>query len=141
MGYTTKFLGSLKFTGELTATQLAHLKKMLNEDCRDHPEWGATDLYYIDLELADDFSGLRWSGAEKTYSMEKLVNVVIREMRKRWPEFGLSGELEAQGEDHDDRWRLVIGADGMAAKVKHPRLGQKVECPYCERTFTLEAKG
>src|SRR4051812_39080287 len=111
MGYTTKFQGELKFKKELVATQLAHLKNMLGEDCREHPEWGAKDLYYIDLEFTDDFSGLKWSGTEKTYGMERIVQLVIDEMRKKWPDFGLTGRLAAQGEDIEDRWTLAIKED------------------------------
>ena len=140
MGYTTTFKGDLKFTKELSASQLAALKAMMGEDCRDHPEWDAKDLYYIDLELNDDFSGLRWSGQEKTYGMVKLVNLVITEMRKKWPDFGLAGTFSAQGEDVEDRWTLAIGKDGMAEKHKVPIVGERITCPHCEGKFILEAK-
>jgi len=142
MGYTTKFEGTLTFTTEATASQLAALNAMMGEDCRDHKEWNAPDLTYIDLELAPDFSGLTWSGAEKTYDLEKLVNVVIRVMRERWPEFGLTGSMMAQGEDCDDRWMLVIGEDGWATKAKIALTGTVVDCPECGHRFVLakEAK-
>lgn len=140
MGYSTNFKGELKFTKELTASQLAAVKAFLGEDCRDHPEWGAKDLYYVDLELTDDFSGLKWSGAEKTYGLEKIVNVVVTEMRKKWPDFGLAGQLNAQGEDQTDRWTLVMGNDGLAEKRKVPVVGEKIECPKCGEHFILEAK-
>ena len=120
MGYSTDFRGTLEFTHELTASQLAYLNIILGEDCREHPEWQADinavsdhKLDYIDLELATDFSGIRWNGAEKTYSMTECVNLIIRLMQKRWPDFGLEGKLEAQGEDWDDRWFLVV--DGGTA--------------------------
>lgn len=138
MGYSTRFQGELKFTKELTASQLAHLKTMLGEDCREHPEWGTKDLYHIDLELTDDFSGLKWSGAEKTYGLEKTTNVVIDQMQKKWPDFGLSGQLAAQGEDVEDRWVLTIKADGRATKVKTPPVGKKITCPHCEEDFFYE---
>jgi hypothetical protein len=138
MGYHTEFKGKLEFTTEMTATQLAALKKMLGEDCRDHPEYEAPGLYYIDLELMEDFSGLEWSGAEKTYDMEQLVNVVIKQMRKQWPEFGLSGILAAQGEDIEDRWELRIGDDGFAQKRKIVISGTRIVCPHCEGTIILE---
>lgn len=138
MGYSTKFTGELKFAKELTATQLAALSAMMGEDCREHPEWGAKDLYYIDLELNEDFSGLRWSGAEKTYGMEKCVNVVIGEMRKRWADFALTGQLNAQGEDVEDRWTLSIGGpDGLAMKTKVPVVGQRITCPDCGHKFIV----
>jgi len=139
MGYSTKFKGELRFTVEPTASQLATSKAMCGEDCREHPEWNAPDLYYIDLELTEDFSGLRWSGVEKTYDLDKLVNVVIGEMRKKWPDFGLTGTLAAQGEDVEDRWELTIGEDGMAHKMNIAVAGKIVMCPHCEGRFELEA--
>jgi hypothetical protein len=140
MGYTTTFKGELKFTKELTASQLAHLKTFFGEDCRDHPEWDEPDLYYIDLELTEDFSGIRWSGAEKSYGLEKQVSMVVREMRKKWPDFALAGTLSAQGEDAEDRWTLYINDVGMANKAKVPIVGQRVTCPSCEHEFILEDK-
>lgn len=137
MGYTTEFKGELKFTKELTATQLAELASMLGQDCRQHPEWGTKDLYYIDLELTKDFSGIKWDGSEKTYGLENLVNVVIHQMRKKWPDFGLSGSLLAQGEEIGDIWQLTIGDDGLAKKVPVALAGRIVTCPHCDERFLL----
>ena len=139
MGYTTRFDGELKFTSEPSAKALAKLNAMMGEDCRAHRDWNAAGLYYIDLELTKDFSGLKWNGAEKTYDLDKLVNVVIRVMRTEFPDFGLSGSLMAQGEDVEDRWVLTIGEDGWASKQKIAITGQRVKCPNCEHKFILEA--
>lgn len=139
MGYTTTFTGELKFTHEPSVKQIAKLDSMFGEDCREHKEWNAPGLYYIDLEHNDDYSGIRWNGAEKTYDLDGLVNVVIREMRKEFPEFGLSGTLIAQGEIADDRWQLVIGDDGLAKKVAVHIVGTKVQCPNCEHKFYIES--
>lgn len=123
MGYNTEFTGELKFNTVLTAPQLVTLNAMLGEDCRDHPEWNApSNLYYIDLELNEDSTGIKWDGAEKTYNIEKLVNVVVSVMRAKWPRFGLTGKLNAQGEDAEDYWELIIGEDGLAHKVKFDTL-------------------
>lgn len=138
MGYSTDFKGELRFVNEPTASQLVALKNMCGEDCREHPEWGTDGLYYIDLELTDDFTGLRWNGAEKTYDLDKLVNVVIIEMRKRWPDFALTGALAAQGEEVTDRWALVIGETGLAEKRKVAVTGAIVTCPECACRFVLE---
>lgn len=143
MGYTTEFKGELKFTEELTATQLAEVSKFLGEDCRNHPEWEVGlskfggDLYYIDLELTEDFSGLKWNGTEKTYSLDRLVNVLIINMRKIYPSFALEGFMTAQGEDVDDRWTLIIKEDGLAHHVDNPPTGTRIECPHCEQHFYL----
>lgn len=140
MGYTTQFEGKLRFAVPPSVEQLAALNALLGEDAREHPEWEADRLSYIDLDLTNDFSGLKWSGAEKSCDMDKQVNVVITQMRKRWPEFGLTGALAAQGEDVTDRWALEIGADGLACKRKIAMTGDVVECPHCERKFVLAGK-
>ena len=138
MGYTTKFQGSLGFKHEPTAQQLAALNEMFGEDCRDHPEWGATDLYYIDLELTSDFAGVKHDGSEKTYDLEKIVNVVTSQMRKRWPDFSFTGSMAAQGEEVDDRWQLFIEEDGRATRREVKVVGAKCICPECGHKFIIE---
>lgn len=140
MGYSTDFLGELKFTTDLTAKQLAKVKSFLGEDCRDHPEWNTEDLFYVNLELLDDFSGLKWDGSEKTNDLDEIVNVVINEMRKEYPDFGLEGKLLAQGEELTDRWLLSI-ENGRAVKKKIELKGTKVTCPHCGEIFILESDG
>lgn len=141
MGYSTNFTGELRFTSEQTESQLAALETMFGEDLRDHLEWDAEPgLYCVDLELNDDFTGIKWNGAEKTHRLEKIVNVVLCEMRKKWPNFGLTGTMMAQGERIEDRWALTIGEDGLAHKVKLVVTGQVVTCPHCENQFILEGK-
>lgn len=137
MGYSTTFKGSLKFVPELTASQLAKVKSFFGADARSHPEWGTKDVNYIDLQFTDAFDGMEWDGAEKCYGMLEAVNLIIREMRKEYPSFGLEGKLLAQGEDYEDRWELVI-QDGWAKERRLPRVGQKVKCPHCHNSFTLE---
>jgi len=137
MGYSTSFSGELRFATDPTASQLAKLNTMFGEDCRDHPEWDASGLYYIDLELTPDFLGIKWNGAEKTYGMDKCVNVITKEMRKEWPEFAFVGGMLAQGEDIEDRWTLSIGDDGMAFASKLAITGKVVTCPHCEQRFEL----
>lgn len=139
MGYNTIFKGEFKFVQELTASQLAKIKSFLGEDCRNHPEWNAPGLYYIDLVLLDDFSGLRWDDeTEKTYDMVDLLNLIIDQMRKDIPEFGLRGKFLAQGEDIDDRYEIII-KDGRAVEHKSIIAGAKIMCPRCEEYFYLES--
>ena len=137
MGYTTTFKGELKFANEPTAPQLAKLKKIFCEDCREHPEWAAPGLNYVDLELNDDFTAIRHDGSEKTYELEHIVNLVIRLMRSDWPEFGLTGSMLAQGEDPEDRWSLTIGENGQAMKVEITITGSICTCPECGHRFEV----
>lgn len=142
MGYSTQFVGVLKFAHEVTVPQLAALKDILGEDVRDHPEWPKAPerayLNYIDLQLTDDFSGLEWNDAEKTYGLEEAVNVVTALMRQKWPEFRLTGHLNAQGESFEDRWSLVLDAEGHATKQPVVIPGRIVTCPQCEEKFAIE---
>ena len=137
MGYSTTFKGELRFTTDLTAKQLAKVKSFLGQDCREHPEWGKKNLTYIDLELLDDFSGLKWDGGEKTYDLTEKVNLIIDEMQKEYPDFGLEGKLVAQGEDIEDRWSMII-ENGKAIERKIELKGEKVTCPHCGLKFILE---
>lgn len=83
MGYTTQFEGILKFETPVTTEVLAELSKYLGKDRRDilgcddetiyqDGKYG-TYWYYIDFELAPDFSGIQWNGSEKSYDMEHII--------------------------------------------------------------------
>jgi len=143
MGYSTNFDGVLKFKSVLTPEQIAKVRSFLGEDCREHPEWeGSRGLTYIDLKFLgrrnnEDFSGLEWNGSEKTYQLVEKVNLIITEMRKEYPDFGLEGSILAQGEDIDDRWILSI-ENGLAVEKMLGIVGKEIQCPNCGNHFTLE---
>ena len=139
MGYHTEFRGSLRFNTKLTETQLSSIKQILREDCRDHPEWDAMDLTYIDLALLSDNSGIQWDGSEKTCNMPELVNVIITQMRKEFPGFALTGVISAQGEV-GDFWELYISDDGIAKKRKLLVTEEIIVCPHCNGTINLSCK-
>ena len=143
MGYSTNFTGELKFTEELTGSELAALKGFLGQDRRsigfnndsiyEGGKYGSY-WYHIDLEFLDDFSGIKWNECEKTYDLDCIINWLLD---KSGVDFGLTGELLAQGESYDDRWRLAI-VDGKAKRIDFPRIGDKITCPHCEEEFILE---
>ncbi len=140
MGYHTEFRGSLRFNTELTEIQLSFIKQILREDYRDHPEWDAMDLTYIDLALLPDNSGIQWDGSEKTCLMPELVNVVITQMRREFPGFGLSGMISAQGAEIGDCWELYISDDGFAKKRKLVATEEIIACPYCYGSINLSCE-
>jgi hypothetical protein len=140
VGYSTEFKGVLKFTADLPASQLGRLNEFLGKDCRDYPEWGCPHLTYIDLEITDDFSGLQWDGGEKSYDMVDKINMILLRMREEYPEFGLIGKLQAQGEDFDDRWVLTFDDNGKAIRQDLMIVGEILECPYCGGKFEKEEK-
>lgn len=143
MGYTTEFKGVLLFSKELTASELCYLSTFLGEDIRDHNEWPTNEhsenLYYsIDLALKKDFTGLEWTGKEKSYDMVSQVNYLISVMKAKKESFGLVGEFLCQGEEIEDRWKLIINESGLAEKLEVVLVGKKIVCPHCEESFILE---
>lgn len=137
MGYSTTFKGELKFTNDLTSDQISLVSSFLGQDCRDHPEWGDDSLTYIDLEFTKDGKGLKWDGSEKTYDLTDKVNLIIRNVQKKYPEFGLTGSLIAQGEDIEDRWSLTMESN-VAIKKETAIAGKTILCPHCGEHFILE---
>lgn len=137
MGYNTEFKGVLTFNSDIKVGALRKLTTYLGEDCREHPEWDRPDLTYINLEITEEYVGLQWNGAEKTYDLVDKVNLVIREMQKKFPEFALEGELVAQGENMNDRWILKM-ENNVAVKKSIVITGEIITCPHCGEKFVLE---
>lgn len=139
MGYSTKFCGTLKFVNEPTVVLLRDLQALLGANLRKLEPGVVHESTYIDLELTPEMDGLQWSGAEKTYSMVDTVNWLIGKMRKKYPMFDLTSMLEAQGEDADDTWQLLMQG-GKAIRVNISPTGTEVRCPECGHTFRVTTK-
>jgi hypothetical protein len=120
MGYTTNFTGLLKFKKELKASQISLLKHILEDENE-----------IVDLEINKYFTGIKWNGMEKTYEMDKMVNTVIRKMTKKYKDFKLVGELIAQGEEYEDKWKLVM-INNVANIVKIQIISKTIQCPHCD---------
>jgi len=134
VGYSTEFRGKLTFSRELRASELRTVRALHRGVRRDHPEWGAGSWCYFAFRLTDDLDGVEWDGSEKTYDAEGQVNLLLRTLP---PDVTLEGELLAQGEDLEDRWRLVV-QDREARRVDVVLAGKVVECPGCGHRFELE---
>ena len=143
MGYSTRFEGTLSFVGEVTVADIRLMKLMFDEKFDDHPEWrehvrsqpNTKNIGWVDLCFTDNLDGIQWDGSEKTYGLEHVITALIAEVRKQNPSFGLSGELQAQGEDFDDRWILRI-EHGRAVKV--PVEVKSIRCPECGHEWEPE---
>jgi hypothetical protein len=98
-------------------------------------------------EPTKDGNYIQWDEGEKFSNsvewMQYLINHFIGEdpiAKKELPFLNphkLSGEIQAQGEDYNDRWVLVV-SDNHAKRVDNDRAGKTVCCPHCEEEFTLE---
>lgn len=136
MGYNTDFYGELDYKNPITDEQLGYLKQLIKTDLMNHPEWERLNLsYYIELECDEEC--IRWDGSEKTYDMVEKVNLLIKVMREKYPDFELVGRLEAHGEEHDDIWALEI-VDGVAVtKSLKVMIDEPVCCPHCKKSFNI----
>jgi effector-binding domain-containing protein len=70
-------------------------------------------------------------------SMPELVNVVITQMRRDFPRFGLTGIMTAQGSEVGDCWELYISDDGFAKKRKLVITEKIITCPHCAGLINL----
>lgn len=140
MGYDTEFTGELYFKQDVTNKQIALIKSMCGEDCRDHPEWECdSELTYIDLELNDDYSGIKWNGSEKTYDLADKINLIVKIVRQTWPDFdGFEGQIKARGEYGDSDWLILCHEDGTVYEHKLVLVGDNVTCPSCGHRFKPE---
>jgi len=130
MGYNTDYIGKIGFSNPLTEEQMTELDKFLGEDVRDHKEWERDSdrgLTWIDLDFTDDGLGIEWNGSEKSYEMKDKLNLILRNMRKLYPEFGFTGELLAQGESIEDRYVIKFtGPNGTAVEINDKEEKQKI---------------
>jgi hypothetical protein len=120
MGYTTKFTGHVDVTPPLNATEVAFLKNFADEDNRHDP--GAPGSY-CDWQPTEDGAGIEWNRTEKFRYAEEWMRYLIDQFLKQGavastiddPQFAgltfdhiVNGTIEAQGEERDDLWRLVV---------------------------------
>lgn len=135
MWYSTSFTWSLKFNDNITVKELSLVKSFLWEDYRDHPEWGSLDLSYIDLQLSDDLSWIEWDWSEKTYDLDKKIDLIISKVREVYPEFSLSWSMLAQWEDVWDVWNLSIWPNWYTMVNSIALPWDQITCPMCQHKF------
>lgn len=140
MGYTLQYRGILKIEPELKTSQLKYLKQFLNTDKRQHPEWEQNEYfnklhYTIDMELTEDFDGIRWTGAEKSCEVPAQINYIISQMKKECPDFKLKGKFIVVDPADDNRWEIHINEKGWAEESKTASKGEKIICPQCGTEF------
>lgn len=141
MGYSTDFTGILKFNRAMSNMELAYIEKCMGFDLPDDLEgyiYPHGKPHYIQLQVSKDRLGIQRDNSEKFYKAVEAVNFVIDNVRREIPDFGLTGQLQAQGEEIGDHWFLTISDDGFAKKIDTPKLGDKVRCPNCSCEFDLE---
>lgn len=135
MGYTTDFSGSINIEPPLNQKEIDYLNTFFqarhdkhNDTMSPQPKnftsYGKSEEKFgpwCDLVISDDGKELLWNGAEKSYNMSEWVTYIIEHFIGDNPlsaqndqafdyfvAHTLNGELEAQGEEEDDHWYLVV---------------------------------
>lgn len=132
----------MQFTKPLTAEEELYLCTICDDidlqNSGDHDDWIKPKGYngYIQLVIAKDKSGIKWDGGEKFYDAVDAVNTVIMTMQTKFPDFGLTGTLRAQGEEIGDVWDLTI-VNGKAIEKIPPKSDDFITCPHCEEKFKI----
>lgn len=109
MGYNTEFEGSIEITPALTVDEYVTMEKLTrtrHENNRMYGGSGEAPGYYCDWRFAPDGGSLAWSGAEKSYEMDKWLELIV----KKLPGHEFHGTVLARGEEFHDQWKMV--ADG-----------------------------
>lgn len=150
MGYSTDFFGKLTLNKQLTDEDSQFIKDLnrTRRMKRNIKGYGVDGEFYVNdkdrsgqshtpdiidyneppstqpglwfhLVPTDDDRALEWDGGEKTYNMEDwIVYLINRYLEPRG--YVLNGELEAQGEERGDNWRIKV-TDNVV-KVNHDSL-------------------
>lgn len=163
MGYSTSFTGHVTVTPPLNGPEMDYLRRFANKD---HRKDSGMPGYHCDWVPTDDGLGIQWSGMEKFYDsvewMQYLIDTFLKpgstlstellapvEVRTYDPAFGyftfdhvVSGRIEAQGDDADDRWTLAV-VDNVASQVKYPTLAEWMTTgmPLAAAFETLKSAG
>lgn len=127
MGYNTYFDGELTINNlPKNFEALDFFDQFLGADCRDYPEWGGwyisdnnirCELTHINLVWCKQDSTICWNGSEKTYDMDKILNLITKVTRKLYPGFYFSGELFGRGDAPRDIYFIRFDKEGLAYKV------------------------
>lgn len=107
MGYSTEFSGKLTISPPLSSEQVEEI----NEFCAQR-HGGPTEHdfgmpgFWCDWEVDETGTKLYWNGAEKSYHMDKWLEVLIKKFIVPAGS-AVNGRLFAQGEDRADVWLLI----------------------------------
>lgn len=115
MGYTTTFVGDITFNKNLTED----LKTEINKFCeKRHCKGNLTSEGYnieedyapslwCNWEVSEEGNSLRWNESEKSYSMDKWLEVIIDKFLIKEGVI-CNGTVLAYGENPGDVWRIRV---------------------------------
>lgn len=108
MGYNTDFEGTISIVPALDSHRVAEINLFTEQrQCtsEDHNDSGDKPSLWCALEVTEDGTELRWTGQEKTYKLPEWIKYIIDNFLQGHT---CNGEIEAQGEDPDDRYLISV---------------------------------
>lgn len=131
MTYNTTFEGVLRFHVSMTLAEIREVAQYLGMRRSDNAvEWAV-----IGLKFNKDLTGLEWNG-DGSFTSEtcKAILWLIHQVRRKFCHFTLVGELIAQGDAPEDRWKVVCDEHSVC-RIECPPPGFVVVCPFCHNKF------
>jgi hypothetical protein len=135
MGYTTEFEGRIEISPPLDRKTIAFLTAFANSRRMDYydgpyttdeakpvrdyncPPQGQPSLW-CNWEPTPDGTAIVWNGAEKFYKSAEWMTYIIDHFLAP-SSYTLNGVIDAEGEDRNDVWRLVV-TDNVVTTIKRP---------------------
>lgn len=110
MGYTTDFDGTIEVVPPLTkedAQYLYDFSEIRHQEVSIGGDFPGIWCQWVAIDHHLGNSAIGWDESEKFYSSAEWMKYIIDNILA--PKgYMLNGEIEAQGEDPEDRWRLVV---------------------------------
>ena len=137
MGYTTTFAGSIRIDPPLNPAEIRRLTDFADE----RHEGGGFPGIWCQWVATEDGEALEWDGGEKFYNaaawMKYLISTYLADTGIQT--HTLNGEIDAQGEDADDVWRLYVEDNVVSVATGTIVYGDPVVEPEREvrRTFVI----
>lgn len=114
MGYDTNFIGKFKLNKTLDLKTYRQL-----EDIQDVRHEGATAIPNVGIWCkwapTKDGDAIEWNGNEKFYDYVEWIKYLITAILAP-KDYVLNGQVEWQGEDHDDRGLICIKDNVVSIK-------------------------
>lgn len=116
MGYSTDLFGTLKLDKQLTIDQKKQLEEFADQRHGGNMEhFPDVPGFWCQWIPTEDGWGLEWDGNEKFYNYVEWLHHLINKFFNPWG-IKLNGEIEWQGEENDDRGKIVVTDNVLVTK-------------------------
>ena len=118
MGYSTDFSGGLNIEPQLTDEQVSEINDFSSERHGGNVSHSGFPGFYCQWVITEykvkkpdgeqtTVQILEWDGGEKFYDYIDWLKYLIKHFFSKWNVL-LNGEITWEGEDHDDRGKIVV---------------------------------